>query len=158
MYSISFLSRRQQDFISSLSIRNINKNPATTIALARVVSRLVPVPGSVVSSVDSYFRQQGQGVITVILDDINSIVPIDYLTVMDLALQFFRYSYDTIHGPILPVCDGYEHGLSHFFRLNQHISKETLTIIAERHRDMSVLIEEFQDIVNTIQKGKEHVA
>lgn len=158
MYTISLLNKRQQEFMTDLAVRNLSKGSITTIALARVISRLVPVPGSAVNSVEQYYREQGAGVVDNILEALNQIAPFDHKTAKDLALHFFRYSYDVCHGGLVSYPSGFQSGLASFFRLNKHFSEDTLSLINDKQQEISQMVSYLTEIVDVLQKVTHDVA
>lgn len=158
MYVISLLNKRQQEFMTDLAVKNLSKGSVTTVALARVISRLVPVPGSPVSSVEQYFREQGTGLVDNILESLNQVAPFDYKTAKDLSLHFFRYAYDVVHGDLVNYPNGYTNGLASFFRLNKHFSPDTLSLINDNAAEIAAMVSNLSDIVDVLRKGTNNVA
>lgn len=158
MYAISLLNKRQQEFMTDLAVKNLSKGSVTTIALARVISRLIAVPGSPVNSVEQYYREQGAGIVDNILEALNQIAPFDHKTAKDLSLHFFRYSYDVSHGDLVSYPAGFQSGLASFFRLNKHFSEDTLCLINDKHQEIAQMVSYLTDIVSVLRKGTNHVA
>ena len=157
-HTFAKLTRDQQDFITGLALRNHGRAPETTLALARVLSKLVPIPSSPVESVEKYYREQGLGAIDQVLECLNSLTPFDFSTVKDLSLHFFRYAYDVCHGDCKSYNVGYENGLATFFRLNKHFSPETLCLINDKHKEISQLVAQLSTIVETVNCGGNNVS
>ena len=158
MYAISLLNKRHQEFLTDLAVRNLSKGAVTTVALARVLSRLIPVPGSPVNSVEQYYREQGYGIVDTTLESLNQITPFDYKTAKDLSLHFFRYAYDVVHGDLISYPSGYQNGLASFFRLNKHFSPETLSLINDKHTEIASMVSILNEIVEVLRKGNNNVA
>lgn len=157
MYAISLLNKRQQEFLTDLAVRNLSKGATTTVALARVLSRLITIPGSPVNSVEQYYREQGYGIVDSVLETLNQITPFDYKTAKDLSLHFFRYGYDVVHGDLVNYPAGYQNGLASFFRLNKHFSEETLCLINDKHQEIASMVSYLTEIVDVIRKGTNNV-
>lgn len=158
MYAISLLNKRHQEFLTDLAVRNLSKGAVTTVALARVLSRLIPVPGSPVNSVEQYYREQGYGIVDTTLESLNQITPFDYKTAKDLSLHFFRYAYDVVHGDLTAYPSGYQNGLASFFRLNKHFSPETLSLINDKNAEIASMVSILNEIVEVLRKGNNNVA
>ena len=158
MYAISLLNKRQQEFMTDLAVKNLSKGSITTVALARVLARLIAVPGSPVNSVEQYYREQGAGIVDNILEALNQIAPFDHKTAKDLSLHFFRYAYDVSHGDLVSYPCGFQSGLASFFRLNKHFSQETLCLINDKHQEIAQMVSYLTEIVDVLRKGTNHVA
>lgn len=154
MYSIARLAPRQQDFLTGLAQRNLNRSVPVSIALAKVLSAQVPVPSSPVESVDTFFNEQGCGVILSVLDAISTVVPVNHALIHDIGKSFFRFAYDTVHGGL-----GYEEGRMYtsgvvsFFRIDKHFSEEIIKTIESEYGSIESMIREFTIIVEDMRKA-----
>lgn len=154
MFSIAALSARQQDFLTGLAQRNINRSLPVSIALAKVLSTQVPVPSSPVQSADTFFNEQGTGAILSLLDTLTTIVPLNHQLIKDISKSFFRYAYDTVHGG-LGYEDGrmYTSGVVSFFRIDKHFSEEIIKTIESEYGSIESMIREFTILVEDMRKA-----
>ena len=152
MYNISRLKPRQQDFLTNLAMRNQNRSLVASIALGRVLSAMVPVPTSPVVSVDLFFSQQISGLCYSVLDSINSIVPVDFRLINDLARSFFRHAYDTVHGGVA-YAEGRQPstGIVSFFGIDKHFSQNIIEEIQARHGTIESMVHEFEMVVEALR-------
>ena len=154
MFSIAMLSPRQQDFLTGLAQRNLNRALPTSIALAKVLSTQVPVPSSPVESADTFFNEQGTGAILGFLDALTTIVPVNHQLIKDISKSFFRFAYDTVHGG-LGYEDGrmYTSGVVSFFRIDKHFSEEIIKTIESEYGTIESMIREFTIIAQDMRKA-----
>lgn len=154
MFSIARLSPRQQDFLTGLVQRNMNRSVPVSIALAKVLAVQVLVPSSPVESVDTFFNEQGTGAIFAILDSLSTVVPLNHQLIHDISKSFFRFAYDTVHGGL-----GYEEGRMYttgvvsFFRIDKHFSEEIVKTIEAEYGSIESMIREFTIIVEDMRKA-----
>lgn len=107
---------------------------------------------------DSYFAQQGLGIVNAVADAISSVIPIDANLIRDISKSFFRYAYDTVHGG-LPYEEGRlpSSGIVSFFRMDKHFSEEVLKTIAADYGVIESMVREFTMLADTI-RGVQNVA
>lgn len=151
MFGMTLLSQVNQSFLLDLAVKNRARGPETSIALAKVLSANVTVPTTAVLIPANFFRTDGGLEIGKVLNTVNEIVPVDFGSVLDLALKFWLTRYDAVHGDGMPYFTNSKCGTQDFFRLTKNIDQATLDLISDKCGDINRLMEGFAGIYKELQ-------
>lgn len=138
-------------FISQMSVSGKSRDLLTAIALALACNRLISIPGNV-DSPEEYFAQQGGMDTADAVSLINEIMPVDYKTVLKVALDLFLVRYELSHKPFEAFGIDRKDGLSSVFGLNAHMSRDIIECIRDHGYVITERCERFTHIMQELRK------
>ena len=146
MFGITRLAQTNQSFLIDLAVKNRARSVETSIAIAKVLASKVMVPTTAVLVPANFFRTEAGIDIAKVLNAINEIVPVDFGSILDLALKFWLIRYDAVHGDGMPYFTNSKCGTHDFFRMTKNLDEATLNIIADKCGDINRLMQGFANI------------
>jgi hypothetical protein len=116
-------------FVNRLASNAQGRAPLTSVAIAKAISSVLPLPTSPVEVIDSYYRTVCSINVTQLISKINELVLVDATAIGTYVNRFYNVRYYAAHPPALLCCLNPNTVVQDFFSLQMGIDEGTLEII-----------------------------
>lgn len=151
MYQITKLCPRAQQFINELSGNNSSRSTIVSLAIARLMSRKLPIPSSE-TELMSFFNLQVRLDLEKQLSDLNEVVAIDIQTIVDFTIKFYQFRYENVYPTKTLMAFKPETAVLDIFKITKFFDKEVLEAISSDCEKLSRYILEFNIIMDELTK------
>jgi hypothetical protein len=116
-------------FVNRLASNAQGRTPLTSIAIAKAISAILPLPSSPVEVIESYYRTVCSMTAIQLVSKINELVLVDASAITTYIGRFYTARYYAAHPPALLCCLNPNTVIQDFFSLQMGIDEAMLEII-----------------------------
>ena len=131
MSRLASLSKDSVELVNRLSSNDQGRSPLATIALAKALSILLPLPSAPIDSPEQFYRVQCSIPVDLALSRLNELVLVSLADIRTYVRQFYLLRYYSAFPMRLVQCFTPQQVVSDFFNLQMVITDDMIAIMRQ---------------------------